>query len=68
MTSSVDKGDEGRTSGTGPPSVDAGPNPPPSKSDTKCKWCREGWERRDGQHWIVKSIQPARIKIVACTA
>jgi hypothetical protein len=33
----------------------------------KCKWCDEGREpNENGEHWIVKSIVPASIKIVKC--
>ena len=32
-----------------------------------CKWCAEGREPNEmGEHWIVTSIIPARIKIVKC--
>jgi hypothetical protein len=32
-----------------------------------CKWCGMGHApRSDGQHWIVKSIIPARIDIKEC--
>ncbi len=33
----------------------------------KCKWCEEGREPNEkGDHWIVQSIIPAKIKIVKC--
>lgn len=33
----------------------------------RCKWCEEGREpNENGDHWIVASIIPAKIKIVKC--
>ena len=33
----------------------------------RCKYCAEGNEPDEsGEHWIVQSINPAKIKIVAC--
>jgi|HubBroStandDraft_6_1064221.scaffolds.fasta_scaffold16178_12 hypothetical protein len=35
----------------------------------KCRYCAAGnVAKADGQHWIVKSIVPARIDIRMCTA
>lgn len=34
----------------------------------KCKWCEQGVKLIDGEHWVVKSIVPAKINIVKCTA
>lgn len=37
------------------------------KMKTRCKWCEEGREpNENGEHWIVTSIIPARIKIEKC--
>jgi hypothetical protein len=33
----------------------------------RCKWCDGGNTRDDkGDHWIVQSVFPAKIKIVGC--
>ncbi len=38
------------------------------KKPKPCKYCFAGdIPRDDGNHWIVKSIIPARINIVKCT-
>jgi hypothetical protein len=39
------------------------PRPPKSP---RCKWCEQGVRLTGSDHWIVKSIFPARIKIVPC--
>jgi hypothetical protein len=34
-----------------------------------CRYCRAGYSvKENGEHWIVKSIIPARIDIRKCTA
>lgn len=38
-----------------------------AKKQPQCKWCDQGHGvKKDGSHWIVKSIIPARLTIVAC--
>jgi len=33
----------------------------------RCKWCDQGIAvDKQGEHWVVKSIVPARITIVRC--
>lgn len=39
-----------------------------TKAPKRCKYCDQGIELKRGQHWIVQSIIPARIKIVTCKA
>ena len=41
-----------------------------AKTQTKrpCRYCANGVKLIDGDHWVVKSIIPARIDIVKCTA
>lgn len=41
---------------------------PPPLDRSKCKWCQQGWERHNGEHWIVKSIRSATVHVVACAA
>jgi len=38
-----------------------------TQTKQKCRYCREGHAPKDdGNHWIVKSIIPAKINIVKC--
>lgn len=39
-----------------------------SKEPKPCKWCAQGIKLTGSDHWIVKSIVPARIDIKPCTA
>jgi hypothetical protein len=40
---------------------------PDKRKKINCKWCGMGHAPRDdGNHWIVKSITPARIDIKEC--
>lgn len=38
------------------------------KTRRRCRWCDEGAELVGSQHWIVKSIIPAKIVIKDCGA
>jgi hypothetical protein len=42
------------------------PAPLPKHNPRACKHCRDGYGLTGTDHWIVKSIVPARIDIVAC--
>lgn len=33
---------------------------------SKCRYCDDGYSLRGGDHFIVKSIMPAKINIVRC--
>ncbi len=37
------------------------------KKAKPCRYCAQGHEPKNGEHWIVKSIIPARIDIRKCT-
>ena len=37
-----------------------------AKKVPRCRYCDEGNTPRNGEHWIVKSIIPARITVKPC--
>lgn len=39
-----------------------------TKKPKPCPHCAAGNQPRDGEHWIVKSISPAKITIKPCKA
>jgi hypothetical protein len=42
--------------------------PTPARTGKRCKWCDQGVRLNGTDHWIVKSIIPARIDIRPCAA
>lgn len=38
------------------------------RTGKSCRWCNQGWESRDGEHWVVKSLRNPTVEVHKCAA